>query len=405
VYQDDSGYRPLQASNVEAVARNIRNIRSPDRVYPSSVHVEGTLFDAGSVVLEGNADFLAKPQPGFKTGLRVDRVDLSYFEPLTRRLGLEVRGGLLAADGQVEYGRGVQIVDLDSVVVSAADVDYVLGGAVDEEALEVARQVKETTKEIVQDPETLLRVRQLVMQDGTIGFVNLSASPQYRVYVAGAQFELANLSSRVEDGAAHATLRGTFMGSGRVAGTAAFEPAREHPDFQVKLEVVDSDMTRMNDLLRAHAKLDVVAGVFSVFTEVQVRDGRIEGYVKPLFRDLDVYDPEQDRKKNVFRKMYEGIAGGLAKMLENDKRDEVATRTRISGPVNDPRSDTWQIVGNLLRNAMAEAILPGFERELAEVNPLLHRRRERDSRREEKRRRTSDNDQAETKERSWSTRS
>ena len=39
------------------------------------------------------------------------------------------------------------------------------------------------------------------------------------------------------------------------------------------------------------------AGTFSVYSEVRVKDRRIEGYVKPLFSGLDVYHPDQDREK------------------------------------------------------------------------------------------------------------
>jgi hypothetical protein len=34
----------------------------------------------------------------------------------------------------------------------------------------------------------------------------------------------------------------------------------------------------------------------------------------------------------------------------------------LSGPVDNPRADTWQIVAKLVENAFFKAILPGFER-------------------------------------------
>ena len=36
---------------------------------------------------------------------------------------------------------------------------------------------------------------------------------------------------------------------------------------------------------------------------------------------MDVYDERQDRHKNVFRKLYEGVVGGVAKLLENVPRE------------------------------------------------------------------------------------
>ena len=49
-------------------------------------------------------------------------------------------------------------------------------------------------------------------------------------------------------------------------------------------------------------------------------------------------------------------------IFENEPRDEAATVTDLSGPVENPQADTWQVVGKLVQNAFFKAILPGFER-------------------------------------------
>jgi hypothetical protein len=90
----------------------------------------------------------------------------------------------------------------------------------------------------------------------------------------------------------------------------------------------------------------------------------VEGYIKPLFKDMKVYDARQDREKSLFRKLYEGLVGGVAKLLENRPREEVATRTDLSGAVENPEASTWQVIVNLVRNAFFQAILPGFEKEI-----------------------------------------
>ena len=62
---------------------------------------------------------------------------------------------------------------------------------------------------------------------------------------------------------------------------------------------------------------------------------------KPLFKNLDVYDPAQDKDKGVMKKMYEGLIGGLSDLLKNSPREEVATKADVSGPVENPRASTW----------------------------------------------------------------
>ena len=84
---------------------------------------------------------------------------------------------------------------------------------------------------------------------------------------------------------------------------------------------------------------------------------------EPL-RRYDVYDARQDREKNLFQKLYEGVAGGVSEILENFLRDEVATTANIVGPLENPQASIWQVLVNLIQNAFFQAILPGFEREL-----------------------------------------
>lgn len=57
-------------------ANDIRNVRSAPGVYPSPIHAEATLFGTGRGVLDGHADFLVDPYPGFHATFRLEKVPL-----------------------------------------------------------------------------------------------------------------------------------------------------------------------------------------------------------------------------------------------------------------------------------------------------------------------------------------
>ncbi len=141
-------------------------------------------------------------------------------------------------------------------------------------------------------------------------------------------------------------------------------------------------MKSMNDLLRAYGSFAVVAGKFSFFSDLEIKNGAIDGYVKPLFEDMDVYDARQDEEKNIFRKVYEGLVGGIAKLLENRDRDQVATQTRVHGPVGDPETSTWEIIVRLIQNAFFRSILPGLDQELGVKGKRLRKAEKRAKKRE-----------------------
>ena len=79
---------------------------------------------------------------------------------------------------------------------------------------------------------------------------------------------------------------------------------------------------------------------------------------------MTVYDARQDRDKNVLRKAYEGVVGGISRVLQNRPRDEVATRVEISGRLDNPNASFIDTIVGLVQNAFFKAILPGFEAQL-----------------------------------------
>jgi hypothetical protein len=173
---------------------------------------------------------------------------------------------------------------------------------------------------------------------------------------------MENFSNQRTEGTAKAKLTGRFMGSGATVVSATFRPELDGPDFDLDARIENTDLKAMNPLLRSHAKVDVASGIFSVFAELRVKGRRVEGYVKPLFHDLDIYSEAQDEDKSLGQKLKEKAAEVVGKVLRNRPREEVATVVPLSGPLEDPKASTWATLIGLVRNAFIKAILPGFER-------------------------------------------
>jgi hypothetical protein len=155
------------------------------------------------------------------------------------------------------------------------------------------------------------------------------------------------------------------MGSGPAVAAATFRPENKMADLKLDIAIEDTDLTRMNDMLRAYGKFDVTRGQFSFYSQLRIKNGRIDGYVKPLISGMKVYDPEQDRQKSFFHKLYEIIVGGVGKLLESHKTKDVATTANISGEVGSASASVWEVIGKAFENAFIKAILPGFERTAA----------------------------------------
>jgi hypothetical protein len=183
-----------------------------------------------------------------------------------------------------------------------------------------------------------------------------------RLFLTGLEIHLTNFSNQLAEGVLVVRVSGKFMGSGQTVLGATFRPETNGPDFALTASIENTDMQAMNPILRARGNFDVTRGFFSVYTEMRVMNGAVQGYVKPLFKQMDVYDPRQDQEKNPLQKIYEGLVSGVSQIRENVPRREVATKADISGSLENPRASTWQLLVNLVQSATFRAILPGFER-------------------------------------------
>lgn len=363
-YIDAGPFEPLRLSQLHVRAENIRNIESHEGVYPSDIHVEGTIFDSGKIWLDGQADFLAVPHAAVKAQLTLERIGLAYVKPIASRYNIVLEGGTLSGTGDIEYAPTVKVIHLRQADIQGLQVDYIHTAQTARAEKERAKQVKQAAQEVNNAPGLLLRADQLRMVKSEVGFVNKATDPDYRLFLSRLEVQVTNFSNQLAEGTMVARVTGQFMGSGQTVVGATFRPETKGPDFTLAASIENTQMRTMNRLLRAYGNLDVVHGFFSVYTEFRVKNGSVNGYVKPFIRDLNVYDAQQDREKGLFQKIYEGLVGGVSELLENVPREEIATEADISGPIENPQASTWQVLVNLIQHAFFETIFPGFERQL-----------------------------------------
>ena len=364
-YVDTDPEHPLELTDLDMEAENIRNIHSKDRVYPSPIHATARIFESGRGSIDGHADFLAEPFPGVHAVVKLQEVPLESFRPVVARANLALKGGILSLAGRIEYGPRIQGVDLGDLTIRGMRIDYVHSAPTAAAETKRAREVSRAAREVTRDPRSALHVARFRLLDTEAGFVNRARDPGYRVFLSHGDLEVLNYSNDFRTGDAKFKLSGRFMGTGaaRASGTLRKESSAG-PDFDLDAAIEDTPVTALNDLFRSYGKFDVSAGIFSFYSELKVARGHIDGYVKPLFRDMKVYDRRQDAEKSLFKKLYEKIVGGVAALLENRKTDEVATKADISGPVGNAGASTLQVIGRLIENAFFRAILPGFEEQV-----------------------------------------
>ena len=368
-YVDEAPYKPLHLSRVLIQASNIRNIFSPERVYPSIIHLEGTIFDTGKVVLDGNANFLEDPYLGIKAGADVTDMDLTYFAPILNRGNISVWKGTLSAKGNLEYSPRISEFNLKNLEIKGADLDYLHLPQTVVAEKQRAEKAKAAAKKLSNEPATKIRAEVLTIKESSFGYVNRTSTPNYRLFVDHMEATLKHFSNQSAEGPAAIELKGKFMGTGATRVTGTFQSETKHANFTVNVAIENTQMPAMSDLFQSFGNFDIKRGLFSFYAELTIKDNTINGYVKPLFKDMQVYDRRTAPEKGIFHKLYIGMVGGIAKLLENRSRKEVATKATISGSFDNPNTSTMQVILNLIRNAFIQSILPGFEKEANPTKP------------------------------------
>jgi hypothetical protein len=365
VYIQDAVNPPLHLAKLNFTTDNIRNIHAPENVYPSKLHANLVIFDTGRATIDGHANYLEEPFPGARAQYTIENVPLSAFDPQIRQINVAVSGGRLSSNGLLEYSPKVTRVQVDNATVDRVALGYLHAPATQQAE---ARRVKETGKQIEKQnnrPAVDISVGEFDVTHSSFSYTDKTTDPNYRVFFSDADIALKNLSNHQKQGAADLTLRGKFMGSGDTNVSGNFLASQHGPAFNLKVAIQNTDLPSMNDILRAYGRFDVAAGQFSVFSDISIKDGAMNGYVKPMFTNLKVYDYQKDKDTGVLHQAKEIVIGGAFHLFKNSSTKQVATDIDLKGKLTSPDTSTWQALAQVLRNAFIEAIIPGFDRAVA----------------------------------------
>jgi hypothetical protein len=364
VYVEAGAKKPLRLSHLDIISDNIRSIEEPNNLYPSRFHASMTIFDRGKMSLQGRANYLMKPFPGMKTNYTVTDVPMDVLTTASHNINIAMAGGTFSSDGFIEYSPRITNVDVNHVTIDSINVTYTHRPEtqqVEAKRIDVAGKAveKETNRRAVN-----IDIRELEIKRSKLAYDNQTSNPPFPLFIAGADLKVSNLVNHQAHGPARMTLKGKFMGSGDTNITGTFLASDEGPEFDTNISIENTDLTSLNPLLRAYGRFDVAQGRFTLYSQLDVKDGRINGYAKPMFSDLKVYDPQKDKNKGVIGQTKQVLIGTAAHLFKNRQTQKVATQVTISGSLKKADVSTWQAFVEIVENAFIKTILPGFDREV-----------------------------------------
>ncbi len=213
-------------------------------------------------------------------------------------------------------------------------------------------------------PITLDEIR---VVNGRISFRNFTSQPPVNVQASDVNASLYNLTNVADErGERVARFEGKalLLDHAPLEATAVFDPFENFQDFEFRVRATDVELRRLNDFSSAYGKFDFNAGNGDLVVEVNAENGQLDGYIKPLLRDVDVFNWRQDVQnddKGFFRSIWEALVGGSETVLKNQQKNQFATRVELSGSVRDQDVSPIQAFIAILRNGFVQAFNARYE--------------------------------------------
>jgi hypothetical protein len=199
---------------------------------------------------------------------------------------------------------------------------------------------------------------------GMIRFIDDTRKPRVDVFVKNMEAVATGLQNRPnetkQEFPAKIQMQGDTLGAGKISVLVDAEPLAAKPHFHLSLKLEHVNLPALNESLKSIANVDVGRGTFELVVEMAGRDGAFEGYVKPFFTDLDFHSAE-DKHKSIGSRLWERMVAGVAWLVKNKPRNQVATRVPFQGEFGDSQVGLWATVRNLFRHGFIRAFNPVVE--------------------------------------------
>ena len=202
-----------------------------------------------------------------------------------------------------------------------------------------------------------LKFNRFTVAGGEVHYRDFSRSPKVDVEIDQVRMVATNLTNSLklsETLNAEIEMAGRPLRSGSLKANMDLNPYAEKPTFALELEGDAIPLVKLNDFAKAYAGITFEKGTLRVATAMDSKQGKFTGYVEPVFDNMVIFDPSEDTE-NPIDFIWQGIVGGLTRIIRNHPKDRFGTKVPYSGTFDDPTPAIMETVFNVFRNAFVKA--------------------------------------------------
>jgi hypothetical protein len=209
-------------------------------------------------------------------------------------------------------------------------------------------------------------INEFRIENGFVRYKDETSDPKINLYAANLDLYADNISNTLKSDdklPSSADFHGKLLGSGALKAKAKFSMFAEPLEFDFNGSLAHLDLREINNFAKAYGKFDFEKGRFDMAMELAANKTKYKGYAKTVISGADVLDWNKERKEgdSIGHLIWEGMAGSLVDIFENQRRDQFAARIPISGSRTEIKINSWAAIGTILQNAFIKVISPDLE--------------------------------------------
>ncbi len=202
-----------------------------------------------------------------------------------------------------------------------------------------------------------LKINRFTLNEGELHYRDYSRKPDVdivmdRLDVVGTNF--TNSTKVADTLKANIEMKGRPLREGTFKTEINLDPYAAKPTFALKTELEGLPLVKLNDFAKAYAAITFEAGTLRLATEMNSKQGNFRGYIEPVFEKMEIFNPAHDSESPIDF-IWQGIVGGLTRIVRNHPKDRFGTKVPLSGSFDDPIPSVPDTVFNVLRNAFVKA--------------------------------------------------
>lgn len=202
-----------------------------------------------------------------------------------------------------------------------------------------------------------LQINRFQIVNGSVVFYDFTTEPKVNLYLRQLELLATNLSNAEKQTAplpSRVIASAVSIGNGRLDIEMDINILKEVPDLDMSLEFEAIDMPALNDFFMAYGKVDVEKGVFNMYSELKIENGKLDGYFKPVAQDVKILSWKND-KEAPLNFVWQSVVSFFVEIFTNQKKDQFATKAQVSGDLNEVKSKVFPTLIGIFKNAFIKA--------------------------------------------------